>query len=133
MSNIAFYKAPDKVSLSGNEMLFKIITNNAWQSTWQNNAGIFIGWLKLSANYNENVIVKFTWGNKEVVFTCKDVPDDSGNQFPSRAIVGSEVEPPESYYQTILEYFSKNVSLIEAIAELYRLNPAGIVSAISKV
>lgn len=99
---LSLIKSPAAVSLAGNDILFKINTDNRYSS-----AGIKanLGLTWASGDVNGKVFT-LSWGNNEVDFTCATTPDGSGTQYPP--YVSGDVN---AWAESIVPYIRANYLL----------------------
>ncbi|MDT8308871.1 MAG: hypothetical protein RQ866_05030, partial [Bacteroidales bacterium] len=99
---LTLQKSPAVVSLAGNDILFKINTDNQYSSLGSK-ANLGMQWASGDANGNSFTLA---WGNNEIVFTCDTTPDDSGTQYPPYAS-----GTMDAYMESLVDYFKSNYLL----------------------
>lgn len=95
-------KSPPAVSLVGNEILFKVNTDNQY-SNYGSYAELIIRWTTGDSNGNSFTLA---WGNHEIEFTCATTPDDSGLQYP--VYTSGSVD---NWVESLVPYFKANYLL----------------------
>jgi len=96
-------KSPADVSLVGNDILFKINTDNQY-STPASKSNLGIYWTTGDNNTKSFIL---SWGIHSVEFECEDVPDNSGTQYPPY-VSGSVNE----WVESLVPYLRANYLLI---------------------
>ena len=75
---LTLVKSPATVSLAGNDILFKVNSDNQYSSAGTK-ANLGLAWATGDSNTDAFTL---SWGNNELEFTCATTPDDSGLQYP---------------------------------------------------
>ena len=101
---LSLIKSPAAVNPVGNDIEFKIHTNNRFSTIGTEG---LIG-LKWTAGDSAGDTFKLSWKNNEVVFTCADTPDDSGLQY--KAYVSGSVD---DWMESLVDDFKANYLISE--------------------
>lgn len=99
---LTLLKSPPAVSLVGNDILFKVETDNQYLN-YGSYAELIIRWTTGDSNGDSFTLA---WGNKEIVFTCATTPDDSGLQYPAYTS-----GPVDDWVESLVPYFKANYLL----------------------
>lgn len=101
MSNITYLKKPDELSLTGNQMIFRIAGKNAFLSK----SKAFKCSIDLYHWYTSPGHITFTWATGSVTFNCVPVPDVSGTQYPPANGI-PDMAPWLNRNATLVKYFN---------------------------
>lgn len=110
---LSLVKSPATVSLVGNDIPFKINTDNRY-STAGTTALLFLTW----SDYDvADEAFTLSWGNNSVTFTCKATPDNSGTQYPTHTYGDLDV-----WMALVAQYMRKNY-LLSQDYDVYFVSP----------